>query len=143
MQDQLPSNVVSVDFSKGRKSVYSPSPASAISESTRQKLKSFEEFLEAGIVSISFDPRDPSVQIPANFRQKSDLLLNFSYGYRIDDFRFDHDGVRATLMFPEGLFYCLIPWTKVFAIHSEELRKSLFWSDAETSRSHLTVVEDE
>lgn len=123
-------NLVSVDFSNPRRGSKKNTSDAEISVSTAQKRQVFEEFLESGVVLVAFDPRTPSTEIPSRFRGLSDLRLNFSYAYGIDDFRHDRDGIRATLMFPEGYFCCFVPWDSVFSIQSELMQKGSLWPDA-------------
>ena len=119
-----PDNVIHVDFSRKRKV---SNDDTALASPVNPKRKMFEEMLESGIVSVSFDPRESGVQIPERFTQNASLILNFSYGFQIHDFRFNDQMVSATLMFPEGQYFCVVPWTAVFALHSEELQKSIYW----------------
>jgi hypothetical protein len=119
MQD-LPDNVVRLNFAKPKKEV---PPASA------EKRTIFGAFLEEGIVAVVLDPRGPGCQIPPDFRDDEQLVLNFCYAYNINDFAFDDDGIGATLAFPQGYFYCFVPWHAVLAMHSDAMQKSAFWNE--------------
>jgi|SRR5688572_22305944 len=159
---ETPDNLVSVDFANSRRGSKETVPDAEISNSARQKQQIFEEFLSSGIVLVAFDPRTPNTEVPSRFKTLSDLRLNFSYAYGIDDFRHDQGGIRATLMFPEGYFCCFVPWDAIFSIQSELLQKGSLWPDAlpeelkvaiespkaptkavsKTKRAHLTLVKN-
>lgn len=158
--DKEHDNVVLVDFA-ARKQKQADTPNVEITKSSIEKQHVFEEFLKAGIVAVAFDPSSPIADIPRRFRGLNSLIFNYSYGYRIEDFRFDNEGIRATLMFPEGYYYCFVPWNAVFSMRSEALQMESTWaddmplelqddldipksspSDTPKKGSHLTLVKD-
>jgi len=140
MDDSTPDNVVRLNFGKAQKPVVSPLALPIRSV--------FEEFLQAGIVAVALDTRVGQCQVPPSFRGESQLVLNFAYAYRVPDFGFDDHGIFATLTFPEGYFYCFVPWESILSMHSEALKKSAVWKLPEeyapepTQKSHLTLVTD-
>lgn len=147
MDDSTPDNVVQLNFGKAQK---------AVSPLVEQMRSIFEDFLEAGIVAVAFDTRVGSSQVPPQFRGDDHLVLNFAYAYRVPDFGFDDKGIFATLSFPEGYFYCFVPWESILSMHSEALGKSAIWKlpteplggpqlprEPEAKRkSHLSLVKD-
>lgn len=141
--EHLPDNIVSVDFSKGRLKTRSESQIANPPPLNLEKRRVFEELLQHGIVSVAFDPRVAGVKVPSQHQKLNHMVLNFSFGYRIPDFGFDDFGVRATLTFPEGYFFCDLLWEAVFSLHSDPLEKSSYWHQSEPVMPHLTLVEDD
>lgn len=137
MDDNTPNNVVTVNFGK---------PAKSVSPVDEQKRTIFADFLEAGIVAVAFDTRDPHCQVPSRFRGERHLVLNFAYAYRVADFGFDDEGIFGTLTFPEGYFFCFVPWGSVLSMHSDALQKSAIWTlpekDEPKPKNHLSLVKD-
>ncbi len=103
------SNVVHVDFARAKK---------APSSVEQQKFEAFCELIEQGMVMVTLDARCAGVSVPPYLAQEADLRLNFSHRFQVRDFAYDAEGVRASLSFPEGIFYCNVPWTAVLAIRS-------------------------
>lgn len=95
---------------------------------TEQKRALFSELLQDGIVSLHFDPRAPGVQVPARFVGQAQLVLNFSYRYRLHDFAFSQDVVEATLSFGGQPFFCRVPWYAVFAVTNDGRDKGQVWA---------------
>lgn len=152
MDDSTPDNVVTLQFGKPQAPVVSP-----LVEHMRTV---FEEFLQAGIVAVVLDTRVAQCQVPQSFQGDPQLVLNFAYAYRVPDFGFDDQGIFATLTFPEGFFYCFIPWESISSMHSEALKKSAIWKlqgeltpetpapeepapeEPKPKKHHLTLVKD-
>lgn len=85
----------------------------------------FAELLQHGIAALHIDARREGVQVPTNLRGRPWLVLNYSYRYHIDDFRFDDTNVFASLSFAGTRYPCRVPWAAVFAISDagrEEIR---------------------
>ena len=57
----------------------------------------FAEMLEQGIAALHLDARRPGVEVPPDLSGRCWLVLNYSYRYNIDDFRFDGQQVFASL----------------------------------------------
>ena len=121
-------NVIRVDFGGNAKSKKElPAPPDALSA---QKLRLFSEWIEAGMVMVVSDPRTNGVQVPSYLRNLCELRLNFSLRFDLRDFAFDEQGISATLMFPEGLFFCMLPWPAVFALHSYETNAGVMFPES-------------
>lgn len=134
-------NVIAVDFSSAQKTKSPVKREREVPIKNLEKLRVFEDFLAHGIASVVFDPRSDSVKVPEHFRNDAQMVLNFSYRFHIDDFRFDNDGVGATLTFQDGYSFCYIPWEKVFSIFSEKLQRSSAWPE-DTKKPHLTLIDE-
>ena len=140
MDEQQPENVVTLDFRAKRLKTQ-------VTNENRDKCEVFTRFLDAGVVSIAFDPRLPLVQVPSHFKNENKLILNFAHGYRLPDFTFDESGIGATLTFPQGYFYCFVPWSAIFSMHSEDLEQSAHWAlstfPITQKRPILTLIKEE
>lgn len=93
-----------------------------------EKRRCFERLLDLGVATLHLDPRKPGVQVPKKFAGQEMLLLNYSYRYHIQDFRFDDREVVATLTFQGVPFQCVVPWTSVFAV-TNPAREGLVWEE--------------
>lgn len=89
------------------------------SDEDRRKLEAFRALIDEGMVAVTFDTRPASVKIPANFKGGPQLILNFSHRFNIPDFAFDERGVRASLSFDSGDFFCQLPWSAVYIMQSK------------------------
>lgn len=108
-------NVVQVNFG---------GPAVAQDESSETnpdaKLRIFIDMIETGMVGITVDARRAEVQVPFRFRDESQLVLNFSHKFYLDDFEYDDYGVRATLSFQGHPSFVDIPWSAVWMLRSQQ-----------------------
>lgn len=113
-------NVIRLDFARARPKV---------EPKTQEKRDVFAAFLESGVVSVILDPNFEGTQVPSEYRASDTLVLNFCYAYNISDFSFDDVGISATLTFPQGYFFCFVPWGAVYGLRSDALEKMAFWED--------------
>lgn len=90
----------------------SDDPASAV------KYRLFCKMIDIGMVMVTLDTRLPGVTVPPKFKGLSELRLNFCHDFRIDDFDYDEEGVRASLSFEGKRSFCDVPWTAVFMLYS-------------------------
>lgn len=97
-------------------------------ERAAQKRAMFAELLQEGIAALHLDPRAPGVQVPARFVGQPQLVLNFSYRYRLHDFEVDDQVVEATLSFGGQPFFCRLPWYAVFAVTNDGRDKGRVWA---------------
>jgi hypothetical protein len=116
----VPDNVVHVDFGRKR-----PAKAAALTEvfdyddpAQGAKFEAFAKLIDLGMVMITLDTRVPGVDVPTHLRGISELRLNFSHRFGIEDFAYDERGVRASLSFNGQSHYCVIPWAAVFMLYS-------------------------
>lgn len=99
-------------------------PAASAAEDDGKEAR-FAEMIEAGLVLVTFDTRADGVSVPDQFAGTPQLHLSFSYGFHVEDFEFDSDGIRATLSFDAGDHLCVVPWTSVYALQSRELAEKV------------------
>jgi stringent starvation protein B len=88
--------------------------------------------LERSLVRIHLDPRRDGVIVPANFRKEVRLILEIGLNLPvpIPDLRLDDEGMTCTLSFARQPFYCVVPWSSVFAMVGEDGRGMLWPDDA-------------
>lgn len=95
----------------------------------QQKRKLFETLLEAGVAALHLDPRAAGVAVPGHLTDQPVLVLNFSFRYGVKDFRFDDKGVEASLSFSRQPFYCVVPWSAVFAVTNDDRTQGSVWQE--------------
>jgi stringent starvation protein B len=81
-------------------------------------------------IYVHLDPRRPGVTVPPWFKKQPQLVLQIGLNMAIPipDLRLDDDGMRCTLSFSGSPFYCVVPWTVVFAIVGDDAR-GMVWPD--------------
>lgn len=80
------------------------------------------KLLEHGSVFMHLDPRREGVVVPLHFRSQSQLVLQIGLNFPIPirDLEIDAEGVRCTLSFNRQPFYCIVPWSGVYALVGED-----------------------
>lgn len=78
--------------------------------------------LEVGSVYVHLDPRREGVAVPVWFKDKSQLVLQIGLNFPIPirDLEIDDSGIKCTLSFNRQPFYCIIPWSAVYALIAED-----------------------
>ena len=86
--------------------------------------------LERSSVYVHLDPRQETVLVPAWFKKQPQLVLQVGMNMpvAIPDLRFDDDGMSCTLSFNRSPFFCVVPWSSVFAMVGEDGR-GMVWPD--------------
>jgi len=86
--------------------------------------------LERSSVFVHLDPRQASVVVPPWFKKQPQLVLQvgLNMSVRIPDLRVDEDGMTCTLSFNRSPFYCVVPWSSVFAMIDDDGR-GMVWPD--------------
>src|SRR3954469_20236293 len=86
------------------------------------KREQLNKLLERGSVFVHLDPRRPGVVVPAWLTRKPQLVLQLGLNFPIPirDLEIDEQGVRCTLSFNRAPFYCVLPWTAVYALVAED-----------------------
>src|SRR5260221_8812023 len=86
--------------------------------------------LERSSVYVHLDPRQPSVAVPAWFKKQPQLVLQVGMNMPvpIPDLRLDDGGMSCTLSFSRAPFFCVVPWSSVFAIVGDDGR-GMVWPD--------------
>jgi stringent starvation protein B len=86
--------------------------------------------LERSSVYVHLDPRQESVSVPVWFKKQCQLVLQVGMNMPvpIPDLRFDDEGMSCTLSFNRAPFFCVVPWSSVFAMVGEDGR-GMVWPD--------------
>ena len=86
--------------------------------------------LERSSVYIHLDPRQAPVVVPPWFKKQPQLVLQVGLNMPvpIPDLRLDDDGMSCTLSFNRAPFFCVVPWSSVFAMVGEDGR-GMVWPD--------------
>jgi stringent starvation protein B len=86
--------------------------------------------LERSSVYVHLDPRRDAVVVPAWFKKQPQLVLQVGMNMPvpIPDLRLDEDGMSCTLSFNRAPFFCVVPWSSVFAMVGEDGR-GMVWPD--------------
>jgi stringent starvation protein B len=86
--------------------------------------------LERSSVYVHLDPRQAAVVVPPWFKKKLQLVLQIGLNMPvpIPDLRLDDDGMSCTLSFNGAQFFCVVPWSSVFAMVGDDGR-GMVWPD--------------
>lgn len=86
--------------------------------------------LERSSVYVHLDPRQTAAVVPPNFKKQAQLVLQvgLKMAVPIPDLRLDDDGISCTLSFNRSPFFCVVPWSSVFAMVGEDGR-GMVWPD--------------
>ncbi len=86
--------------------------------------------LERSKVLVHLDPRKDGVIVPMGFRKQPQLVLEIGLNMPvpIPDLRLDEEGMSCTLSFSRQPFYCIVPWSSVFAMVGDDGR-GMVWPD--------------
>jgi hypothetical protein len=81
-------------------------------------------------IFVHLDPRLSAVIVPPWFKKQPQLVLQIGLNMPvpIPDLRLDDDGMSCTLSFNRSPFYCVVPWSSVFAMVGEDGR-GMVWPD--------------
>src|SRR5688572_2420661 len=99
--------------------------------------------LERSNVDVYLDPRARGVVVPPQFRKEPRLILKIGLNMPvpIPDLRVDEESMSCTLSFNRSPFYCVVPWSSVFAMVGEDGR-GMVWPDDVPQELAVRVVED-
>jgi len=98
--------------------------------------------LERSNVDVYLDPRAKGVVVPPQFRKEPRLILKIGLNMPvpIPDLRVDDESMSCTLSFNRSPFYCVVPWSAVFAMVGEDGR-GMVWPDDVPQELAVKVVE--
>ena len=87
--------------------------------------------LEQSMVNVHLDPRADGVVVPPNFKRQPQLLLQIGLNLPvpIPDLYFDDEKMSCTLSFGRVPFFCIVPWTAVFAMVGQDGR-GMVWPES-------------
>ena len=83
------------------------------------------------MVNVHLDPRAEGVVVPPNFKRQPQLLLQIGLNLPvpIPDLYFDDEKMSCTLSFGRVPFFCIVPWTAVFAMVGQDGR-GMVWPES-------------
>jgi stringent starvation protein B len=86
--------------------------------------------LERSSVHVHLDPRAAGVVVPAWFKKQPQLVLQVGLNMPvpIPDLRLDDEGLSCTLSFNRTPFFCVVPWSCVYALVGDDGR-GMVWPD--------------
>ena len=86
--------------------------------------------LERSNVDVYLDPRAKGVVVPPQFRKEPRLILKIGLNMPvpIPDLRLDDESMSCTLSFNRAKFFCVVPWSSVFAMVGDDGR-GMVWPD--------------
>jgi len=86
--------------------------------------------LERSNVDVYLDPRSKGVVVPPQFRREPRLIrkIGLNMPVPIPDLHLDEESMACTLSFNRSPFYCIVPWSTVFAMVGEDGR-GMVWPD--------------
>ena len=98
--------------------------------------------LERSNVDVYLDPRARGVVVPPQFRKEPRLILKIGLNMPvpIPDLRLDEESMSCTLSFNRSPFYCVVPWSSVFAMVGEDGR-GMVWPDDVPQELAVKMVE--
>jgi stringent starvation protein B len=87
--------------------------------------------LERSSVYVHLDPRQGSVVVPALYKKQAQLVLQVGLNMPvpIKDLQLDDEGMSCTLSFSRTPFFCVVPWSSVFAIIGCDDGRGMVWPD--------------
>jgi hypothetical protein len=89
--------------------------------------------LEGGadrLMLLGLDPRAVTVKVPSRFKDQPMLTLQVGRNMRtVRDLRIDDDGISGTLSFDKRPFFCVLPWTAIFALGGEDVGPFVWGED--------------
>ncbi len=96
--------------------------------------------LEKTSVLVHLDARRDDVQVPKHLKSNAQLILQLGLNLAvpIKDLEVNDDGVSCTLSFSRTPFFCVLPYSAIFAMVSEDGGKAMVWPEdvpAEVARA--------
>lgn len=90
-----------------------------------------DKLLTDGPVLLHLDTRRDGVEVPVEYASDARMVLRVGHGLKppIPDLAVDDACVRATLTFHGRPFKCVLPWSAIYAVLSEDNRGMLWPED--------------
>src|SRR5438552_17777686 len=113
-----------VQFCPAARAALSPGTPMSTSHPLPPKKEVALALLERSSVHVHLDPRADGVAVPAWFKKQPQLVLQIGLNMPvpIPDLRLDDEGMSCTLSFSRQPFYCVVPWSSVFAMVGDDAR---------------------
>jgi len=86
--------------------------------------------LSKSSVYVHLDSRAMGVSVPPRFRGQPQLVLQIGLNLAVPirDLSLDDEGFSCTLSFSRQPYFCVVPWTSVFAM-VDETQRAMVWPD--------------
>ncbi len=102
--------------------------------------------LERSSVFVHLDPRIAAVIVPLGFKKQPQLVLQVGLNMPVPirDLHLDDDGMTCTLSFNRTPFFCIVPWSSVYAIVGCDDGRGMIWPDdvpPEVAQAQARAVE--
>jgi stringent starvation protein B len=102
--------------------------------------------LERSSVFVHLDPRIAAVIVPPGFKKQPQLVLQVGLNMPVPirDLNLDDDGMTCTLSFNRTPFFCIVPWSSVYAIVGCDDGRGMIWPDdvpPEVAQAQARAVE--
>lgn len=96
--------------------------------------------LEKTSVLVHLDARRDEVKVPKHLKTNPQLILQLGLNLAVPirDLDVSDEGVSCTLSFARTPFFCVLPYTAIFAIVSDDGKKAMVWPEdvpAEVARA--------
>jgi stringent starvation protein B len=103
--------------------------------------------LERSSVFVHLDPRLAAVVVPPGFRKQPQLVLQVGLNMPVPirDLHLDDEGMTCTLSFNRTPFFCVVPWTSVYAIVGCDDGRGMIWPEdvpPEVAQAQARATED-
>jgi stringent starvation protein B len=87
--------------------------------------------LERTSVFVHLDPRVEAVVVPPGFKKQAQLVLQVGLNMPVPirDLHLDDDGMTCTLSFNRTPFFCVVPWSSVYAVVGCDDGRGMIWPD--------------
>jgi stringent starvation protein B len=87
--------------------------------------------LERSSVFVHLDPRMQAVVVPPGFKKQPQLVLQVGLNMPVPirDLHLDDEGMTCTLSFNRTPFFCVVPWTSVYAIVGCDDGRGMIWPE--------------
>lgn len=102
--------------------------------------------LERSSVFVHLDPRVAAVVVPPGFKKQPQLVLQVGLNMPVPirDLQLDEEGMSCTLSFNRTPFFCVVPWSSVYAIVGCDDGRGMIWPDdvpPEVAQAQARAVE--
>jgi stringent starvation protein B len=87
--------------------------------------------LERTSVFVHLDPRVAAVVVPPAFKKQAQLVLQVGLNMPVPirDLHLDDEGMTCTLSFNRTPFFCVVPWSSVYAVVGCDDGRGMIWPD--------------
>jgi stringent starvation protein B len=87
--------------------------------------------LERTSVFVHLDPRAAAVVVPLGFKKQAQLVLQVGLNMPVPirDLHLDDEGMTCTLSFNRTPFFCVVPWSSVYAVVGCDDGRGMIWPE--------------